>query len=82
MVNIRLFLLAEVLVLASAWDLAILRGLPGPVFFPVRLLATVYVDFFRAVPGILIIYLLGFGIPASADPGHPQGPVLLRASSP
>ena len=61
--NIALFLIAEVFILALGLVLAVLRGLPGPVFFPVRLLATVYVDLFRAVPGILVIYLLGFGIP-------------------
>ena len=44
--------------------IAVLRSLPGPVLFPIRLLATVYVDVFRALPGILIIYVLGFGIPA------------------
>ena len=43
--------------------LAILRGLPGPVFFPIRLMATIYVDVFRAIPGLLVIFLLGFGIP-------------------
>jgi polar amino acid transport system permease protein len=73
-VNIQLFLLAEVLVLALGLILAILRGLPGPVFFPVRLLATVYVDFFRAVPGLLIIYLLGFGIPGLLIEGIPNSP--------
>ena len=73
-VNIQLFLLAEVLVLAVGLILAILRGLPGPVFFPVRLLSTIYVDFFRAVPGILIIYVLGFGIPGLAIPGIPSEP--------
>jgi polar amino acid transport system permease protein len=73
-VNIQLFLLAEVFVLALGLIVAILRGLPGPVFFPVRLLSTVYVDFFRAVPGILIIYVLGFGIPGLAIPGIPNDP--------
>jgi len=71
-VNIQLFVLAEVLVLAVGLLLAILRGLPGPVFFPVRLLSTAYVDFFRAVPGLVIIYLLGFGIPGLAIPGVPN----------
>ena len=44
--------------------MAILRSLPGPVFFPVRTLAVVYVDFFRGVPTILVILMLGQGIPA------------------
>ena len=69
--NVALFVIAEVLILPFALVLAILRGLPGPVFFPLRLLSTLYVDFFRAVPGLLIIALLGFGIPALDLPGVP-----------
>jgi polar amino acid transport system permease protein len=72
--NVALFLLAEVLVLVFGLLLAVLRGLPGPVFFPVRLLATVYVDLFRAVPSILVIYLLGFGVPGLAIDGVPNDP--------
>ena len=74
LVNIRLFLIAEVLILAWGLVLAILRSLPGPVFFPVRLLAVVYVDLFRAVPGLLVIYLLGFGVPGLRLPGVPNDP--------
>jgi polar amino acid transport system permease protein len=70
--NIALFVIAELLILPLALVLAILRGLPGPVFFPLRLLATFYVDFFRAVPGLLIIAILGFGIPALDLPGVPN----------
>ena len=70
--NVALFLIAEVLILAFGLVLAVLRGLPGPVFFPVRLLATIYVDLFRAVPSILVIYLLGFGIPGLGIAGVPN----------
>jgi polar amino acid transport system permease protein len=70
--NIALFVIAELLILPLALVLAIARGLPGPVFFPVRLIATFYVDFFRAVPGLLIIAILGFGIPALDLPGVPN----------
>lgn len=75
-VNVRLFVIAEILILGWGLVLAILRGLPGPVLFPVRLLATAYVDLFRAVPGILVIYLLGFGIPGLRLPGVPNDPFL------
>ncbi|MDQ1324779.1 MAG: Amino acid transporter permease [Chloroflexota bacterium] len=71
-VNIQLFLMAEVLILAFGLLLAVLRSLPGPVFFPFRLMATVYVDVFRALPGILIIIALGLGIPALRIPGVPS----------
>jgi polar amino acid transport system permease protein len=73
-VNVTLFLIAEVLILAWGLVLAVLRSLPGPILFPVRLLATIYVDLFRALPGVLVIYLLGFGIPGLRLPGVPNDP--------
>ena len=73
-VNIALFLISEVLILAFGLVIAVLRSLPGPVFTPVRFLATVYVDVFRALPGVLVIYILGFGIPGLDLPGVPSSP--------
>jgi polar amino acid transport system permease protein len=67
--NIQLFLLAEAGILVLALVLAVMRSLPGPVFFPLRLISVAYVDLFRGVPSILVIYLLGFGIPALRIPG-------------
>ena len=54
-----------------------LRSLPGPVFFPIRALAIVYADFFRGLPTILVIFMLGFGMPALGLDWHPDSPVLL-----
>jgi polar amino acid transport system permease protein len=34
------------------------------VFFPLRALATVYTDLFRGIPLLIVLYLVGFGIPA------------------
>jgi polar amino acid transport system permease protein len=45
------------------------------VFFPIRALAVVYVDLFRGIPTILVIYILGFGVPALALPGVPIDPL-------
>jgi polar amino acid transport system permease protein len=73
-VNVQLFLIAEVLILALGLVIAVLRSLPGPVFFPVRLVTTVYVDVFRALPGVLVIYILGFGIPGLGLAGVPIEP--------
>jgi polar amino acid transport system permease protein len=73
-VNVRLFLIAEALVLVVALAIAVLRSLPGPAMFPVRLLATIYVDLFRALPGVLVIFMLGFGVPALGLPGVPNDP--------
>ena len=71
LINVKIFCIAEAIVLVTALGVAVLRGLPGPVFFPVRLLAIVYVDFFRGIPTILLIYLLGFGVPALQLSGVP-----------
>jgi polar amino acid transport system permease protein len=61
---VKIFCIAEVFILVLALGLAVIRSLPGPAFFPLRALAIVYADFFRGVPTILVIALLGFGAPA------------------
>ena len=62
--NVKLFCTAEALILPAALLLAVLRSLPGPVFFPIRALAIAYADLFRGIPTILVISILGFGMPA------------------
>jgi polar amino acid transport system permease protein len=74
LVNVQLFLIAEVLVLILALLVAVLRSLPGPVFFPIRLLAAVYTDLFRGIPTVLVIYALGLGAPALQVQGIPKSP--------
>jgi polar amino acid transport system permease protein len=69
--NVKIFCIAEVFILVFALIVAVLRSLPGPVFFPLRALAIVYADFFRGVPTILVISLLGFGAPALQLKGVP-----------
>jgi polar amino acid transport system permease protein len=69
--NVEWFLIAEPIILALALLLAIMRSLRGPIFFPIRLMAIIYVDVFRGLPTILVIYLLGFGVPALQIPGLP-----------
>ena len=61
--NIRMFVVAEILILAFALLIALVRLSTHPALFPVRVLATIYVDFFRGVPLILVILALGLGIP-------------------
>jgi polar amino acid transport system permease protein len=70
--NIFIFCIAEALVLIFALLIAVLRGLPGPVFAPLRLLAIGYTDLFRGIPTILVISLLGFGMPALRLQGVPR----------
>jgi polar amino acid transport system permease protein len=62
--NIQMFLIAEVLILVLALLIAVIRQLHAPALLPIRLLAVIYTDFFRGVPLILVIYAIGFGLPA------------------
>ena len=71
LVNVKIFCIAEAIILVTALGVAVIRSLQGPVFFPLRLLAIAYADFFRGIPTILLVYLLGFGIPALQLSGVP-----------
>jgi polar amino acid transport system permease protein len=62
--NIRVLVVAEIGILVLGLLIATLRTLRGPVFFPVRALATGYVDLFRGMPLLIALYLIGFGVPA------------------
>ena len=75
LLNIRIFLTAEVFILVAALAIAVLRSLPGPVFFPCGLSRSLYTDLFRGVPTILVIYILGFGAPALQIQGIPLDPL-------
>ena len=70
--NVRIFLIAEPLILILGLLVALARTLRAPIFLPLRVLATAYVDIFRGVPTILVIFLLGFGVPALRLQGVPK----------
>jgi polar amino acid transport system permease protein len=67
-VNIVTFVIAEILVLIWGLIVALARLMPGPAGQPIRALATLYCDVFRGLPGIVTLYLIGFGIPTSGIP--------------
>jgi polar amino acid transport system permease protein len=62
--NIRVLAVAAVAVVVVALALALMRTLRGPLFLPFRLLATLYTDLFRGMPLLIVLYLVGFGLPA------------------
>jgi polar amino acid transport system permease protein len=62
--NIRVLVVAAVAVIIVALTLALLRTLRGPIFLPLRLMATLYTDLFRGMPLLIVLYLVGFGLPA------------------
>ena len=62
--NVKIFLIAEPFILVLALIVALTRGSTAPVLFPLRVVATLYTDIFRGIPTILLVLLLGFGVPA------------------
>lgn len=66
--NVKIAVITEILVLVWGLIVALAMFAPGAAGKPVRLIATAYVDIFRAVPAVLVIYLVGFGIPLTGIP--------------
>jgi polar amino acid transport system permease protein len=75
--NLRVLVVAEIGILVLGLVIAFLRTLRGPVFFPVRALATGYVDLFRGIPLLIALYLIGFGVPALRLQGVPTDVAVL-----
>jgi polar amino acid transport system permease protein len=75
--NVRVMLICAVAVVLLGLLLAILRTLRGPVFFPLRMFAAAYTDLFRGLPLILVLLLLGFGVPALSLRGISFQPVVI-----
>ncbi|MDO7881448.1 amino acid ABC transporter permease [Antiquaquibacter soli] len=77
LLNLRVlgFAVAGVLVLSVI--LAIVRTLRGPIFFPLRFLASAYTDLFRGLPLIIVLYLVGYGVPGLQGPGEARIPAVV-----
>lgn len=75
--NVQIMLIAEAFILVFAALIAIVRTLRGPVWLPLRVLATVYVDVFRGLPLLIVLYLVGFGVPSLNLQGAPTSPFTL-----
>jgi polar amino acid transport system permease protein len=75
--DVKLFVVVEIAVLIVGLAIALIRTSRLPALFPLRLLGTVYVDVFRGFPTILLVYLVGFGIPALELTGLPTDPIVL-----
>jgi polar amino acid transport system permease protein len=75
--DVALFLLVEIAVLILGLVVALVRTTRAPALFPVRALLVVFTDVFRGVPTILVVYLVGFGVPALQIKGLPSDPLLL-----
>ena len=75
--DVKLFVVVEIAVLVLGLLVALARISRAPALFPLRLLSAVFVDVLRGIPTILVVYLIGFGIPALMLSGLPTDPVVL-----
>jgi polar amino acid transport system permease protein len=64
LLNIKILCFAVIGVGVIATLIAIVRTTRSPVLFPLRVAATFYTSIFRGLPLIIVLYLIGFGIPA------------------
>jgi polar amino acid transport system permease protein len=62
--NIKMFCVAEVFILVLGLGLALVRLSTAPLLMPLRIIGTIYTDVFRGTPTLLVVLLLGFGVPA------------------
>ena len=79
--NLRVMIVAEIFVLIFGLLIALARTSKSPVLYPVRLLAITYTDFFRGLPLLLVLFLVGFGIPGLQISWIPNSAVILGTVS-
>ena len=80
-VNIRLTIIAAIMIGIFAMILALLRTSRSAALTPFRILATAYVDIFRGVPLLLVILLIGFGVPALRIEGLTNSVLILGTTA-
>ena len=77
LLNLRVLIIAEFFVLVLGLLIAIARTTTSPVLYPVRLVATIYTDLFRGLPLLLVLLLVGLGIPGLRISWIPNSAVVL-----
>jgi polar amino acid transport system permease protein len=79
--NLQVLVVGGLLVLVVGLLVALTRTLRGPAVAPLRIVATAYVDLFRGMPLIIVLYLVGFGFPALGLQGMPTSPFVLGTAA-
>ncbi len=72
-INVKMFLIAEPIILALGLAIAITRSSRSPLLVPLRGIAVVYVDVVRGIPTLLLVFLFAFGMPELDLAGLPDG---------
>jgi len=79
--NLRVMIIAEFFVLVFGLLIALARTSKSPLLYPLRALATFYTDIFRGLPLLLVLFLVGFGIPGLQISWIPSSAVVLGTVS-
>lgn len=74
--DVAIFLWSAPLIFALGLLIALARDVRAPAMYPLRLFGMLYTDIFRGVPVILVIYLVGFGVPGLGLPRPWNSPFL------
>ena len=75
--NVSLTIIAASCVAVIGLTIALIRTSRSPAFTPFRILSTIYVDLFRGIPMLLVILLIGFGLPALQIKGFTNNVLVL-----
>ena len=73
-INVKMFLIAEPLILVIGLAIAVARSSRSPLLVPVRGIAVIYTDVVRGIPTLLLVFLFAFGMPALELQGVPDDP--------
>lgn len=68
LLDVAIFAWCAPLIAIWALVIALCRDVRSPALYPLRLFAILYTDIFRGIPVILIVYLIGFGVPGLGLP--------------
>ena len=68
LLNLMIFAWSAPLIALTGLAIALCRDARAPALFPLRLFGIVYTDIFRGLPVVLVIYIIGFGIPGLGLP--------------
>ncbi|HAT87662.1 MAG TPA: ABC transporter permease [Rhizobiales bacterium] len=63
LMDVAIFAWSVPLIAALGLAIALARDVRNPALYPLRMFGALYTDIFRGVPVVLVVYLVGFGIP-------------------
>ncbi|MCZ4498419.1 MAG: amino acid transporter permease [Marmoricola sp.] len=76
-INVKMFMIAEPIILAVGILVAVTRNTVTPWLTPARIVAVIYTDLFRGLPTLLVVLVIGFGVPALRLTGVPTNVTVL-----